>query len=145
MPAENWVLRRATEGDLGDIAAIQQASPEAAQWAVAEYLKYDSVVAEAGGRISGFLVSRTVAAGESEILNLAVQPEYRRCGVARTLMSRFLADHPGLVYLEVRESNIAALTFYKSIGFKEFATRRGYYESPHGSSETAIVMRLHPC
>jgi [ribosomal protein S18]-alanine N-acetyltransferase len=145
LPGEHWVIRRAGEADLGDIAAIQQASPEASQWAVADYLYYDSLVAQAGGRIGGFLVSRALAPGESEILNLAVQPDYRRQGVARALMRHYLAHDPGVVFLEVRKSNTAAIEFYNSMGFKEFAARRGYYESPAGSFETAIVMRLHPC
>ena len=140
-----FLIRRGSEPDLPGVAAVQAASPEAAPWNVTEYLLYDFRVADAGGRIAGFLVSRPVAEGESEVLNLAVTPDLRRRGVARELLKSFLVEAPGAVYLEVRESNRAAREFYKSMGFKEFGSRSGYYDSPGGLSETAIVMKFHSC
>jgi ribosomal-protein-alanine N-acetyltransferase len=135
-------VRRGEPRDLADIRAIQIASPQAAQWDVTDYLQYNLLVAVEGIRVSGFLVSRTLAAGESEILNIAVCPEFRRRGVARALVGAFLADSPGAVFLEVRASNVAARAFYKSIGFHEVTTRPGYYAEP---PEPAIVMKFHSC
>jgi ribosomal-protein-alanine N-acetyltransferase len=90
----------------------------------------------------GFLVTRSVAAEEREILNLAVVPDFRRKGVARALLDSTLRAFRGCFFLEVRESNAVAQEFYKSLGFKELSKRRGYYESP---PETAIVMKFHSC
>jgi ribosomal-protein-alanine N-acetyltransferase len=90
----------------------------------------------------GFLVTRTLVAGEREILNLAVAPDFRRKGVARALLDRALEAFCGEVFLEVRESNGVAKKFYKSLGFKELSKRKGYYDNP---PETAIVMKFHSC
>jgi ribosomal protein S18 acetylase RimI-like enzyme len=138
-------VRRGGPRDLPAVTVVQEASPEAAQWKVSDYLEYEFRIAEAGGRIAGFLVARTLAAGEREVLNLAVAPEFRRGGVARKLLQSFLAESPGAVYLEVRESNGAGRGFYKSMGFQEVSTRSRYYETPDGPPETAIVMKFHSC
>jgi ribosomal-protein-alanine N-acetyltransferase len=127
---------------LAEVAAIQEASPEAARWSVAEYSQYDFRVAVDGRRIAGFLVSRAVAEDEREILNLAVAPEFRRQGVGRGLLAGFLTEARGTVFLEVRESNLAARNIYKSMGFKEVGIRSGYYQDP---PEPAIVMKFHSC
>ena len=135
-------IRRGDFGDLAAVAAIQEASPEAPRWKVSEYLQYDFRVALRDNRIAGFLVSRGLADGESEVLNLAVAPEFRRQGIARDLVAALVAEDPGKVYLEVRESNQAALNLYKSMGFEEVGKRQKYYETP---LEAAIVMKFHSC
>ncbi|HEY2018518.1 MAG TPA: ribosomal protein S18-alanine N-acetyltransferase [Bryobacteraceae bacterium] len=139
------LIRPGQTQDLPEVAAVQQASPQAAQWTVAEYLQYDFRVSVADGRVTAFLVSRTLAEGEYEILNLAVSPDFRRRGLGRELLKSLLAESPGTLYLEVRESNEAARMFYKSIGFQEIAARSGYYETPGCSPESAIVMKFHSC
>jgi ribosomal-protein-alanine N-acetyltransferase len=136
------VIRRGEAEDLARVAAIQQASPGAARWNVAEYLEQDFLVAVEGDRIVGFLVARTLAADEREILNLAVAPDFRRKGVARALLANAFNGFRGAVYLEVRESNGIAREFYKSLGFHELSRRKEYYAAP---SETAIVMKFHSC
>jgi [ribosomal protein S18]-alanine N-acetyltransferase len=135
-------IRRGGADDLAAVAAIQQASPGAAGWKVADYLEQEFLVALQGNRIVGFLVARTLVAGEREILNLAVAPDSRRKGVARALLDRVFEGFCGEVFLEVRESNGVALKFYKSLGFKELSRRKGYYGNP---PETAIVMKFHSC
>jgi ribosomal-protein-alanine N-acetyltransferase len=135
-------IRRGGVEDLDAVAAIQQASPGAAGWNVADYLAQDFWVAVNENRIVGFLVARSVADDEHEILNLAVAPDFRRKGVARALLASTLGDLRGSVFLEVRESNAVAHEFYKSLGFKVLSKRQGYYESP---PETAIVMKFHSC
>src|ERR1035438_6793313 len=54
-------LRSGSGDDLASIAQIQAASPEASQWDVPEYLKYDLLVAVCAGRVAGFAVARRVA------------------------------------------------------------------------------------
>jgi ribosomal-protein-alanine N-acetyltransferase len=134
-------IRRGEPRDLEAIAAIQHACPQAAQWDVVGYLRYELLVFADGSRIQGFLVSRTVR-GECEILNLAVSPEFRRQGVARRLIESLRAGFHGAIFLEVRESNHDARKFYIHMGFQEIARRSAYYHAP---SEAAIVMKFHSC
>lgn len=133
-------MRPGGEDDLALIGQIQAASPEAAQWDVGEYLRYDLRVAVYDGRAAGFAVARRLAEGESELLNLAVDPALRRRGVGRRLVAALTASHPGVLWLEVRESNRGARKFYKSLGFCEAGCRPGYYSD---SCESAIVMNGH--
>ncbi len=135
-------IRRGGADDLDAVAAIQESSPGAARWKVADYLEQDFRVAIEGNRVVGFLVARSLAADEQEILNLAVTPDSRRKGVARALLDHAFKGFRGAVFLEVRESNDAAQEFYKSLGFKELSKRAGYYDSP---PESAIVMKFHSC
>jgi len=133
-------IRAATSDDLGAIAAIQAASHEASQWDPAGYLDYDCLVAIKDDRVAGFLVSRQTAPGEREILDLAVAPSERRRGVARRLIAAELERSRGQWFLEVRESNIAALNLYKACGFQEAGSRNSYYRDP---PESGIVMKLN--
>jgi [ribosomal protein S18]-alanine N-acetyltransferase len=136
------LIRPGEPGDLPEIAAIQAASPQAANWPPESYLEYGLSVADADGRVAGFLAWRTVAEGEFEILNLAVEPGFRRRGVGRALLLSLQKRLSGVVYLELRASNEAARCLYKSLCFQEVGSRPGYYDNP---PEAAIVMKLHSC
>ena len=136
------VVRPGREADLAAITAIQAESPEAAQWEPRLYLDYEFHVADCGSQVAGFVVMRTLAPGESEILNLAVAREFRRRGVGRALIGWCLRDFRGDVFLEVRASNRPAQKFYNSLGFQELTIRPEYYSSP---AESGIVMKFHSC
>jgi [ribosomal protein S18]-alanine N-acetyltransferase len=131
------IFRAGQANDLAAIAAIQAASPEAASW---DPRGYELLVAEDEGRVVGFLVWRSIDAGEYELLNLAVVTEHRRKGVGRGLVEALRKLTHGKIFLEVRESNQAALKLYKSLGFQEVGTRPKYYHFP---TESGIVMKLH--
>ena len=133
------IIREATPGDLAAIAVIQAASPQASAWNPADYLNYDCRVAFVDSRVAGFLVSRTVADHEREILNVAVAPADRRRGIGRALVENELARGRGACFLEVRESNLAAINLYVSMGFEIVGKRPNYYRDP---AEAAIVMRF---
>ncbi len=139
---EEVLIREIGIGDLPAISAIQAASPEASQWAAEEYLSYSASVAEGPKQIVGFVVWRQLGAVEAEILNLAVDPAWRGQGVGRKLVESVAAKHCGEVFLEVRESNAGARSFYLSLGFQEVGLRKEYYNHP---LETAIVMKFHSC
>ena len=134
------VVRRACASDLTGIAEVQAASPQAAQWDVRDYLRYDLIVAVCADRIVGFAVLRRLAEGESELLSLAVHTAFRRRGIGRRLFAELTSGHPGDLWLEVRESNTAARNFYKNLGLREAGRRPEYYDN---SSESAIVMNFH--
>jgi ribosomal-protein-alanine acetyltransferase len=136
------MIRPATETDLPQIARIQSVSDQAALWDVRDYLSLMCRVVADGAEVRGFVVARSVASGEIEILNLAVAPEFRRQGIAHSLVRTVLENHRGECYLEVRESNYAARNLYQKLGFSEIGRRPDYYNSP---TESAIVMRCQSC
>jgi len=133
----NITIRAATVEDLAAIAAIQQAAPEASQWKPEDYLGHRCIVAETAGEVTGFLVTRETAPGECEILNLAVDPRWRRLGIGRQLLDTVLQ---GEIFLEVRDSNGDARAFYENAGFRAVGRRRAYYSNP---DEDAIVLRFY--
>jgi len=133
-------IRRAENGDLAEISAIQATASEASQWLPGDYLAYECAIALHAGAVAGFLVSRQVADKEREILNIVVHPDFRRLGIATELLRNELARSPGAHFLEVRESNMAARTLYERLGFLSVGTRPGYYENP---PEPGIVMRIY--
>lgn len=140
------LIRPGRPDDLTEIRAIQAASPEASQWDPSDYLNYDLRVLVEDGRLIAFSVSRQTAPDEWELLNLAVAPAFRRRGAAQRLVKSILESRQtstGVsVFLEVRESNLAARTLYKTLNFQEIDIRREYYDQP---LESAIVMKFHSC
>jgi len=135
-------IRRARSGDLPAIARIQVVSPEAALWDPKQYLRHECRVALLAGQVAGFIVWRRLAAEEGEILNLAVWPECRRQGVATRLLEEALRLPGTTWYLEVRESNAAALRLYEKLGFRPAGRRPAYYQD---TGEAAVVMRRDSC
>ena len=150
LPKEGYALpepliRPATRPDLASLLRIQSCSPEAAQWTENDYERLLGsqgaaccLAAEIGDKVAGFLVYQTVAAGEMEVLNLAVDPALRRQGIGKALLEHLLAQVVGEVFLEVRAGNSSAQRFYREAGFREVGRRPAYYRNP---SEAAIVMR----
>lgn len=93
-------------------------------------------------RLLGFLIFWIVH-DELHILNVATDPEQRRRGVARVVLSATLergrARRCTLATLEVRRSNEAALNLYRDFGFRAVGIRPNYYVD---EGEDAIVMVL---
>jgi [ribosomal protein S18]-alanine N-acetyltransferase len=96
------------------------------------------LVLEEGGEIFGQIGVRHVL-DELHITTLAVHPEHRRRGHARTLVASALAAFPGArrAHLEVRPSNAAARALYETLGFATSGLRRRYY-----GDEDALLMTL---
>lgn len=139
-------IRPATPADLPALGALEQACfPDPwSERSLAEALEPPhggALVAEAARGVVGYLIFRDVG-GSGEILNLAIAPDTRRQGLARGLLEAGLAElgrlGVGEVFLEVRESNLAARELYLRAGFRVVGARRRYYRSP---AEDAIVMR----
>lgn len=133
-------VRAISRDDLDRILEIQTTARESSQWTREDYRIYDCHVALVNETIAGFLVSRRIDVNEREILNVAVDPEMRRSGVASALIRAEIGRWPGTHFLEVRESNAPARELYRKLGFKEAGTRPDYYDDP---PEPAIVMRIH--
>ena len=147
------LVRPMAAPDLEAVGGIADASPEAAAWsrAALEALLREPAtgsvwVAEHEGEVVGFILFRVVDK-EAELLNLAVHPQWRRRRVASRLMEQVLEQVIRLgaerIFLEVRESNGAALRLYRRYGFVESGRRPGYYANP---SEDAVLLSrsLHP-
>ena len=77
---------------------------------------------------------------EAQILNITVAPDRRGRGVAKMLMekavSRALEEGAEVMALEVRASNISAISLYEQFGFKQIGIRARYYDG----TEDAILM-----
>jgi ribosomal-protein-alanine acetyltransferase len=136
LPKSAVRVRPGSRADLDQVEKIQASSHIAGPGEPDSYMQYDLQVAEVAEQIAGFSVSRTIDAGEVEVLNIAVCPSFRRRGIATRLLRSIRANH---LILEVRESNLAARTLYEKLGFREIGRRDKYYDDPE---ETAIVMRL---
>jgi ribosomal protein S18 acetylase RimI-like enzyme len=128
-------VRPGEQADLEAITRIQDQSEGASHWEPDSYFSFDVLVAERNGSVVGFMVSRSIVGSETEVLNLAVAAEARRCGIATALLGT-VGDVE--VFLEVRESNEPARQLYTKLGFRPVGLREGYYENP---AEAAVVMR----
>ena len=99
------------------------------------------LVAMEGDRLAGYVGSQTVM-DETDMMNLAVAPQFRRQGVGEALVNALTASLKELgsrcLTLEVRDSNEAARALYGKLGFTEIGRRRGYYRDPR---EDALILR----
>lgn len=99
------------------------------------------LVAMAGNVVAGYVGSQTVL-GESDMMNLAVRPEFRRNGVARELVQALVeglkkrGSH--CLTLEVRVSNGPARKLYETLGFVQIGRRPNYYQHPR---EDGLILR----
>ena len=101
-----------------------------------------SKVAVFDNSVVGYICARHFS-DEGHILNLAVHHNFRRRGIATTLMDTVLSELKEkdcrLLYLEVRVSNLNAIKFYERFGFKVVSLRKKYYTSPN--EDAALMMR----
>lgn len=168
-----WTVRRAALADLEALIEIQRECPETSHWSEAVWRgilqRSDREVsaravwlaetwpaevrpaevrpAEIQRAPSGLAVVHCMVGG-AELENLAVRPEYRRRGVARSLchhaiewaavhaaaqrggaVTGFMTETPAM-HLEVRAGNAAALELYAALGFAEQGRRKSYYQDP---------------
>lgn len=95
-------------------------------------------------QLVGFAVFSTVL-DEAELLQIAIAPEQQGRGQAAMLLTQSIAtlQQAGSVrfMLEVRASNVAAMSLYEKLGFDEDGRRKDYYPAPDGR-EDAVLMSL---
>jgi ribosomal-protein-alanine N-acetyltransferase len=93
---------------------------------------------------SGFILVRA-AAGEAEVLTLAVLPQARRAGTGAALVAAAASHAERLgartLFLEVGTGNLAARALYRRLGFAQAGLRKAYYRVAEGKSEDALVLR----
>jgi [ribosomal protein S18]-alanine N-acetyltransferase len=139
-------LRRLELRDLDAIERIEQASyptPWSRSMFASELAKPSSLslgaVDETGGLVGYLVLSRYVDAWH--VMNIAVAPERRRQGIASALLRQLLEETRGDLRrgytLEVRVSNVGAISLYEGFGFRPKGVRRGYYTD---NREDALIM-----
>ena len=99
------------------------------------------LVAEADDRVAAYVGSQTVL-GETDMMNIAVHPDFRRQGIAEklvlALVQRLKEKESHCLTLEVRASNAPAIALYAKLGFAEVGRRKNYYRNPR---EDALILR----
>ena len=141
-------IRQAKLYDVPAMARIERDS-FAAPWSADEITKDVTAggnvyvaVALADDERAGYAEIRMIA-GEGQIYNIAIAPEFRRGGIGEALLRHLIdkadADGCKLVTLEVRSGNEAAMELYKKLGCREGGRRKGYYAK---GGEDAVLMDL---
>ena len=99
------------------------------------------LVAEEEGTVAGYIGSQTCT-DESDVMNVAVHPDFRRKGIAEALVNALVAELKAIgsrcLTLEVRASNAPAIALYEKMGFAEIGRRKSYYRNPR---EDALILR----
>lgn len=99
------------------------------------------LVALDGGQVVGYVGSQSVQ-GESDMMNVAVDPVYRRQGIAEALVKELAVQLKDMgneaLTLEVRTSNEGAIALYEKLAFQQAGRRPNYYRNP---KEDALILR----
>lgn len=148
MPAAVFAMRPMVESDLDSVLALERSS-HFTPWTERNYRDALAagnlcLVGEQGRAIVACAVLQ-LAAGEAELLTMAVHPASRGEGLGRQVLRELTARasnyRASAICLEVRVSNAVAISLYHDAGFAEIGWRKGYYEAA-GGREDAIRMRL---
>ena len=103
---------------------------------------YQSTVIEVQGQVAGFCILQPVL-DEANLLLMAIDPAQQGQGLGYQLLEASVAmlkNNPVQIFLEVRESNQAAIKLYEKSGFHQIDLRKNYYPNANGSREHAIIM-----
>jgi ribosomal-protein-alanine N-acetyltransferase len=142
------IIRPMREGDLGAVMQIERRA-YFSPWTEGIFrdclrVGYSCWVLEGGKGLLGYGVLSS-GAGEAHLLNICIAPEFQGQGLGRELLAHFVETARGhgaeALFLEVRPSNVAAVTLYESSGFNQVGCRRDYYPAPRGR-EDALIFAL---
>jgi len=138
-------LRIMTSDDLAQVFAIEQESHpspwpmKGLQESLQNHVAY---VLEQDGAVIGFAFVQRIL-DEAHLLDIALAPSHRGKGLGRELlrqlMDEVLVSGVTIWFLEVRVSNVTAISLYQSLGYNELSLRRNYYDGPEGK-EDALLM-----
>ena len=138
-----WMIRR----DMPSVLAIEQECFEF-PWLEEDFIRClrqrncIGMVAEAGERIVGFMIYE-LHKTRLHILNFAVQEQLRRRGVgsqmAKKLITKLTHERRSRIMLEIRETNLPAQLFFRSLGFRAVSVLRDFYED---TPEDAYLMQF---
>lgn len=150
LDTDRLLVRPLQVGDLDELMAIEQAAYPV-PWSRGNFI--DSLAAgyraeclrSREGALLGYCLAMP-GVDEMHLLNITVTPERQGQGLARLMLDRLVrhcAQEALLqLWLEVRESNQRARAVYRRYGFAEVGRRKGYYPTPEGPREDAVLMSL---
>lgn len=148
-------IRKATLDDVPSMIELDRQSATSSHWTEAQYrsllsperlvlLASSEVVPDAPSvkeNLLGFIVALQIAP-EWELENIVVSPAALRKGIGKRLLQALLdaarKTNSQAVFLEVRESNQGARSFYEKSGFAQTGRRKSYYSNP---LEDAVLYR----
>jgi len=148
----NLKIRGFKRGDLSELSSIEKASfkdpyPSALILTLSRMNPEHFLVAEASGRPVGYVSALVEPGGVVHLFSLAVHPEYRKLGVARSLLKALIgklkAGGFSRLILEVRVSNRPAITLYRSLGFKSAGRIPSYYEDGEAAEVMVLTLPSH--
>ena len=141
------IITKMTEDHVAQVAELEKICFGSAAWSeksVASELSNQLalwLVAVDEGTVVGYVGSQTVI-DETDMMNVAVHPEYRRQGIGEKLVIRLVDELQAMgshaLLLEVRVSNEPAIALYKKMGFAQAGLRKNYYRNP---KEDALILR----
>ena len=143
----------AAGADQAELLAFLHARAFDQPWSAAEIAKLMeniavfAVVSRTSAAPQGFALA-WAAAGDAELLTVAVAPEARRRGVGASLVTAAgvtaLVRGAASMHLEVAEDNEAARALYKKLGYEEAGRRRAYYATNNGYVDAIVMRRALP-
>jgi len=133
-------IRAAADGDVAAVARLEEVclgddawSPSLVAEGIGKILptvSYLVCTSGEGSEVVGYAVA-SLAGDDVELQRIAVDPAYRRRGLASALLAEVetvaVAAGGTRLLLEVRDDNATATAFYESRGFAELGRRRAYY------------------
>ena len=146
--SDRIIICRASAGDLHEIAKAEEeifSDPWGLKGLTSSFESENYVFFVAKDENDVFMgyVIGISACGEAELLRIAVSPCARGQGVGKKLLAHYIDSEKEKnslkLFLEVRDSNVPAITLYSSYGFTKYATRNNYYKNP---TENAVMMCL---
>ena len=139
--------RLADMKDLAGIAALEMAvfsnpwNEEMVSSSIQGTYDHVKILETSEGEIAGYIIYSAVC-DSADLLRVAVDAGSRRRGIGCKLMETMVDDckdrNVQSIFLEVRESNAAAIAMYEQFGFVKISTRKKYYDSP---VEDGLVMQ----
>ncbi|MBJ8419925.1 ribosomal protein S18-alanine N-acetyltransferase [Acinetobacter courvalinii] len=139
------MIRLMRDSDLESVAAIErlvQTHPWNKQQFQESLASYQCTVYEQADQVVGFCILQPVL-DEANLLLMAIHPSQQGKGLGYKLLDQSiqqLKNNPIQIFLEVRESNTAAIRLYEKTGFHQIDVRKNYYPNPDGSREHAVIM-----
>ncbi len=139
------MIRLMQVSDVSVVAKIERLV-QSHPWSVKQFEEavssYQSTVIEQNGQVVGFCILQPVL-DEANLLLMAIDQRQQGKGLGFKLLDASVAmlkNNPVQIFLEVRESNIAAIKLYEKADFHQIDLRKNYYPRPGGGKEHAIIM-----
>ena len=139
------MIRLMQESDIGRVTEIErlvQTHPWSRQQFQESLTSYQCTVYEQANQVVGFCILQPVL-DEANLLLMAIHPSQQGKGLGYELLDysiQLLKNNPIQIFLEVRESNFAAIRLYEKTDFHQIDLRKNYYPNLDGTKEHAVIM-----